>query len=543
MDKTLDFHRKEIIQQAFEMWDEKGELRDIEKDPIIKLLLSALAYQSHSVLQEMDTFKEETIKEFRNKLIPYYLIKPFPAYSVIQTKIKENLKDKIAPLTSFWVNENCVFEFGKKKYPFVPLFITKIIQATISDTVVNKETNTIELTLNSNEVIEDFSGLSFYFEGIGVNEDVEISINNRLLPIIKPYEYENLPFTDFFQSHLLLSEDNQLQLGRYDYWQELYLKNQIQFFYIDHYNPDKIINRSLTPVFSIRFKNLLKPEYLNDCTVKINCIPVVNVQQNTEYLTDDEPVKKLSADNCTFLNLLIDRNLDPHIDDYIIRHYGIERYSHKELLFQLNDLFNRFITDYYAFKDVEELKKGEKLETIYKTFREILPIIKKDRDDVHPNVYAIMKLNEKLTRSTESIKVNYLTTNCELANGISRGEKPVTISEFLDKEKTVLLQETTGGRNEERTEANINHLARYNLLTKDKLVTASDLKAFCYKELKDKIGRISIKNTGEQINILITLKDDFFPEQQEKEFFESLIQQKINARSLLCLPVRVEITV
>ena len=543
MDKTLEFHRKEIIRQALELWEEKGELREIEKDPIVKLLLSALASQSHSVLKEMETIMDDVINEFRNKLIPYYLIKPFPAYSIIQTKIKENLKDKLVPLTSFWVNEKSTFEFGKKKYPFAPLFNTKIIQATITNKEVNKDTSSIDLTLSCNEVIEDFSGISFYLEGIGVNEDVEISMDKKILPVIKPYEYENLPFTDLFQSHFLLSEDNQLQIGCFDYWQELYLKHQIQFYYIGEYNSDRIINRNLSPVFSIRFKNLLKPEYLYDCSVQINCFPVLNVQQNAEYLTDDEPVKKLSADDTTFLNLLVDIHTDSHIDDFIIRHYGVERYSHKELLYQLNDLFNRFISDYYAFKDIEELKKGEKLETIYKTFREILPVIKKDTEDVHPSVYAILKLGDKLTRPSDNVKVNFLTTNCELANGISKGEKPTTISEFLDKEKTVLLQDTAGGRNELRNEASINHLARYNLLTKDKLVTASDLKALCYRELKEKIRSVSVKNTGEQINVLITLKDDFFPEQKEKAFYEALIQQKINARSLLCLPVQVTLTV
>ena len=543
MDKTLDFHRKEIIRRAIEMWEEKGELQDIVKDPIIKLLLSALAYQSHAVMQEMSTFKEETVNEFRNKLIPYYLIKPFPAYSIIQTEIKENTNDKVEPLTSFWVDDQCSFDFGKKKYPFVPLFNTKIIQAAITNKEVNRQTNTIELTLTSNEVIEDFSGVSFYLEGLGVNEDVEIWLDQKQLPVIKPYEYNNLPFTELFQSPFLLSEDNRLQLGSFDYWQELYLKHQIQFFYIDRYNPDKIINRNLAPVFKIRFKSLLKPEYLHDCTIHINCFPVVNVQQNSEYLTDDEPVKKLSNYDSTFLNLLVDKNLNTSTDDYIIRHYGVERYSHKELLFQLNDLFNRFISDYYAFKDIAELKKGDKLENIYRTFREILPVIKKDRDDVHPSVYAILKLDEKLTRSGKSVKVNFLTTNCELANGISKGEKPAIVSEFLDREKTVLLQDTAGGRNEERNEASINHLARYNLLTKDKLVTASDLKALCYRELKEKIRTVSVKNTRELINVVITLKDDFFPEQQEKAFFESLIQQKINARSLLCIPVEVTITV
>ena len=543
MDKTLDFHRKEIIRQALEMWDERGDIRDIEKDPVIKLLFQALAYQSHSVLQEMETFKEQTINEFRNKLIPYYLIKPFPAYSIIQTKIKENTKEKVAPLTSFWVDEKSSFDFGKKKYSFAPLFNTKIVLATISDQKVNKKEHTIALTLSCKDVIEDFSGLSFFLEGMGINEDVEITMDNKVLPVIKPYEYENLPFTELFQSPFLLSEDNQLQLGRYDFWQELYLKHQIQFFYIGDYNASKIINRNLSPVFTIRFKNLLKPEYLNDCSIKINCFPAVNVQQNTVYLTDDEPVKKLSTDNSTFLNLLVDKNLETSTNDYIIRHYGVERYSHKELLFQLNDLFNRYISDYYAFKDVEELKKGDKLESIYKTFREILPIIKKDREDVHPSVYAILKLNDRLMHQEDSVKINFLTTNCELANGISKGEKPASTSEFLDKDKTVFLQETSGGRNEERNEATLNHLARYNMLTKDKIVTAADVKALCYKELKDKIRSVNVKNTGEQIDVKIILKDDFFPDPKEKAFYEAVIQQKLTARSLLCLPVRVSLNI
>jgi len=541
MEKTIDLHRKEIVRNALELWEEKGELREIEKDPIIKLFFAALAYQSHGVLQEMSSFKEEIINEFRNKLIPYYLIKPFPAYTIIQTKIKENAKENVPALSSFWIDEKSIFEFGKGKCPFTPLFKTKIIRATVSNKQVNQKTNTIDITLSSNEVIDDYSGLSFFIEGISDYSDVEISMDNKPLPVIKPADYDSLPFTELFDSHFLLSEDNQLQLGRFDYWQELYLKNQFQLFYIGEYNPDKIINRNPSPVFTIRFKNQSPLEYLQDCSIKINCFPVVNVQFNTTYLTDDEPIKKLSTDKSTFLSLMVDKNVSYDSDRFIIRHYGVERYNHKELLFQLNDLFNRFISDYYAFKDIEELKKGEKLETIYKTFKEILPVIKKDRDDIHPSVYAILKLRDKLLRPSESVKINYLTTNCELANGLKKGEKPVTISEYLDKEQTFLLKETEGGRNEERNEERLNHLARYNLLTKDKIVTVSDMKAFCYMELQNKIRDVSVKNTGEQIAIRIKLKDDMMPEPAERAYYESLLREKIYARSLLCLPVKVTI--
>ena len=544
MDKSLDNHRKELIRQAVELWEEKGDLKDIEKDPIIKLLFSALAYQSHAVSQEIASFEEMTVNEFRSKLIPYYLIKPFPAYSIIQTKIKENNKALIEQLTTFRVDANCTFEFGKTKIPFTPLFETTILNAAIKNQQINPGNHSITLTLTSQEVIDNFAGLCFYLEGLETCTDIEISLNNQILPVIKPDDYDNLPFTDCFRSHFLLAEENQLQYGGYDYWQELYLKQHIQLFFIDTYNTDKIPNRSLSPVFTIQFKNQGYAENIHECKVRINCVPVVNVQKNTLYLTDDEPIKKLSTERSAFLSLLYDPNTGTNTDRYLIRHFGIERYSQKELLFQLNDLFNRFISDYYAFKDIDELKKGEKLETIYRTFKELLPVIKKDNDDIHPSAYAILKLSDTLVYAGESVKIDYITTHCELANKIKQGEKPGALTEFLDKEHTILLVETAGGRNEERNEETLNHLARYNLLTKDRLVTASDLKAFCYRELKQMIRQVSVQNTGEKIQITIQLKEEPAPQEQEElAWYEQLLQQKIKIRSLLCIPIKVTITI
>jgi len=541
MEKSFEQHRIELIRQALECWEEKGDLKDLEKDPVIKILFSSLAYQSHTILQEISSFKEMAVNEFRNKIIPYHLIKPFPAFSIIHTRIKENDKAQNDPLTFFKVDDKTVFEFGKSKIPFTPLFNTKIINAQISNQQINQSDNSIELTLTSKEIIENFSGISFYLEGSGVNSDVEISIDNQLLPVIKPDDYDNLPFTNWFQNHYLLAEENQIQFGSYDYWQELYLKHQIQLFYIDNYDNVNIHERSLSHVFKIKFKGPLNRDYLKNCTVKINCLPVVNVQKSDVVLTDEEPVKKLSTEKSAFLNLLMNENTAGNMGNFIIRHFGIERYTQKELLFQLNDMFNRFISDYYAFKDMEELKKGEKLENLHKSFKELLPIIKKHDVENKPNVYAILKLDDKLMRANKNVEISFLNTNCELANGIKKGEKTLSTSEFLDKENTFLLLETTGGRNEDRNEENLNHLARYNLLTKDRLLTSSDLKAFCYRELKNKIKDVSVKNTGDRIVINIQIKNEYAQEQKEKEYYESLIQQKINVRSLISIPVYVTI--
>ena len=542
MENSSEQHRKQLIKESVEHWDEWVELRDIEDDPIVKLLFSALAYQSHSLSREISAFQDRIITEFRNKLIPYHLIKPFPAFSIVETKLGKNADPTIEPLSSFVVDEKSVFEFGKNKITFAPLFNTKIINATISDKQIEKDKYAIQLKLSSGSIIEDFSGLSFYFEESEMVPDIEISLNGQSLPLISPDDYDNLPFTNWFQHHYLLSEENQQQLGNYDYWQEFFLKNHVHMFYVNEYDTAKIKNTSNAPIFKIHFKSKLELQYFQNRNIKINCLPVLNVQKKSVTLTDSAPIKKLSDEKEMFLNILSDENSEVSENEFYIRHFGIERYHQEELLFQLNDLFNRFISDYYAFKDIEELKKGEKLDALYKSFRELWPVIMRNKNNNYSGAYAILKLKKNLKHQYSSVILNYLTTNCELANGIKEGEKAGAASEFLDKGCTILLIDTTGGRDEELNEENLNHLARYNLLTKDKLITVTDLKAFCYRELKNKVRSVTVNNAGKRIDIKIKLKEEFAFDQQEKKYYEALIRQKIKVRSLLSLPLNINIS-
>ena len=538
MENSFEQHRRQLIREAIEHWDEKGELLNIENDPVVKLLFSALAYQSYSISREISAFKGKVVAEFRNKLIPYHLIKPFPALSVIETRLAKN-KDS---LTSFVVDEKCEFEFGKSKMPFAPLFKTTVIDAKISDIQADKNSNTLQLTLSSDEIIEDFSGMSFYFEDSEMTPDVEISLNSQFLPVIKPDDCDNLPFTDWFQHHYLLSEDNQLQYGNYDYWLEFFVRKHINICYINAYNCNRIKNTTTSPVFNIHFKSRLELQYFQNRTIRINCLPVVNVQKHSVMLNNNDPVKKLSVDKSVFLNLLVGENTEKNDDDFYIRHFGVERYNQEELLFQINDLFNRFISDYYAFKDIEDLKKGEKIENLYKNFRELWPVIMRNENRNYSGVYAILKLNRNLKYQFNNVTIDYLTTHCELANNIREGEKATVASEFLDKGNTVLLMDTTGGREEEYSEEILNRLARYNLITKDRLVTCADLKAFCYRELKSKIEEVTVQNTGKRIDIQIILKEeDASDDPSEKFFHETLLKQKIKVRSLFSLPIVVNI--
>jgi hypothetical protein len=56
MESTFEQHRRLLMKEAMEHWDEKSELYDIENDPVVKLFFSALAWQSYSISLEIDAF-------------------------------------------------------------------------------------------------------------------------------------------------------------------------------------------------------------------------------------------------------------------------------------------------------------------------------------------------------------------------------------------------------------------------------------------------------------------------------------------------------
>ncbi len=541
MAHSFEEHREEIIGQALEKWKESEELKDIELDPVIKLLFSALSSQSYTITQQMDEFRQQVVNEFRDSTLPYHLIKPFPAFSLLQTGIKGDNNTVENSLDCFIAGEDTYFEFGKSKTRFTPLLETKIIQAQLTDNAVNAEEQEITYTLSSPLFIEDYAGLSLYVEHADRELDITVRIDGQEVPVVSPAAYESLPFNSLFHKHRLLTDQNQLPFGAYEYWAAFQARHQAQLFYIGSYDTRLIRAKSKSPVLSIICKNPMSGEQLKKLHVRINCVPVVNIQKSHITLSPQEPVKSLSSGDTYFLSLLQDENGHPDTSPFLIRHYGIERYNREELLWQLNALYNRFISDYYAFKDIDELKKGDKMDNLYKAFKEILPVVKLNRSNKPFENYAVLKLDKRLQPPNDKVGIHYLSTNCEQANGIKAGEKPVSLSEFLHRDNTFLLKDTTGGKTEEKNEETLNHLSRYSILTRGTLVTKADIKAFCYKELRSKVQDVTINHQDGVTQVDIRLNKEAVPEKEEKEYEERRMANNILQSGIVGLRVKVTI--
>jgi hypothetical protein len=536
--KTFDDYYKEIKQNIIDHWTKEGHaVRNMENDPVVNLLLSALSYQAYHIHNKIDQFENKTIKEFRDRMLPYHLVKPVPAFSIVETKLIEGCNEKI-------IDETCTFEFQnskKQKVTFVPLLNTKVIDAELKMAYQLEET-VWRIQLQTATPITDLSGLSFYLDTDKHIEIESITCCGERLPLLKPSQYNELPFTKWFNNTHLFLDQNYYLFGSFDYWQELFLTHSAQMYYIGRYHTKTPQNKATEIELDFTFNSATSSNNF----VKINCIPVVNVEKEGVVVDERNPVKDLTTDTGEFLNLLYDEENRNDYENILIRQFNVERYNSYQLFEQMQEMLYRYNSDYYAFQNNRELKTGDILNNLQHVMEDIRDVVSKlDEKMREDHYYAI------LTKSNPNIKkvdLQYLTTAGASANGIRKDEKATRTPISLNNSKTVLLLETKGGSDAVKDEAQKEDIAKYYHHTKDRLVTPADIiifiKTFHFEnvKLKDEIENISIQREDEHITVTVHLKvNSSLKGSNQCEILSSTLQNKISLRSSGVLPFRVKI--
>jgi hypothetical protein len=281
--------------------------------------------------------------------------------------------------------------------------------------------------------------------------------------------------------------------------------------------------------------------------MKINCIPVVNVEKEEVTVDERNPVKTLTTDNAQFLNLLCDENSQNNYENILIRQFNVERYNSSQLFEQMQDMLYRYNSDYYAFQNNRELRNGDILNNLQLVMEDIRHVVSKLDEKMRPEHYYAI-----LTRNNPDIKkvdLKYLTTAGASANGIKKDEKAAKTPVSLNNSKTFLLLETKGGRDALTDESQKEALAKYYHHTKDRLVTPADIivfvKTFYFENVKlgDEIENVSVKREDEYITVSVNLKANSYLRTSDKRaVLSQTLQTGISLRSSGILPFRVVIS-
>lgn len=533
------------LEGKWDLENPEAPYNGMENDPIINLILTAVVYESNLLKDELNTFHDKLIDDCLDLMLPYNLAGPVPAMALMESYPNKGKKSIILDdSTRFMIKK----KNSKAKTPlsFYPILKTKLVNAKIENiNRVSDNTWNVDLYLQDSD--DSLAGITFYFDDMQF-ADIKVSHKNKEIPIIKPWELDKLPLNSMFSTTSCIYNSSMVY-GLESQWYDLWAKHDMNLFMIQWSYEQSVGDNLVHLVFE--FDDCASDMYLDNENLHINCFPIVNVILNNSnnslpfLLSESKPIVCISNDNWSinndiddtlneapnfFMNLVsLEGNEYRYKDKFILRRFGTERFNLNELLVLAKKLIHKYQTDFYAFQSIEQLQNSIVIQKFDDVLKEIIDIFSKQKE---PNygVYAILKHTRSNSTLNNAIKINALFTNGSYANCNDRDvsiSTPSNLSNILDNKNTRILSTIAGGKDPIKDTDVKQQLAKYYILTNDRIVTRNDLRSFVTAQLATcGINENSVKN----ITITNSISDNLLIQNVEIELNNNVKNNNISVQ-------------
>lgn len=569
-------------------------------DPIAKMMLVALLYETQKIRDVIDGFDQKLIDRFCENFIPMQDVEAMPALAVVSPLFKKN-KDsdciQIGSGVSFTYKEKS----SKTAISYLPLFKNMLvpyedIYVLTRNRLTSKEyvyeiqmekSNILRIGIHTKAEVESLEGFSFFLnkkdnvypQAISVMgssaESIGFSMMNRMedIEMLEPFDAQQVS-TRF--------------LSVIEYWKERLqeLPGGVLVTITDKTrNRDLFKKRAYPRVF----QNWLESDVLNcfndetlwfqvefpenyivsdDCEVIFNAIPVVNVDLNSVTLTQAAPVAKLQKQDGSFFVSVLETSNAAHkqgfsmsAEEFVIRDFDAHCYHHGDLYRDIRNLYNHFVEDYYAFIEYNGLKDGQDIKRLKELVNKIAKSVGEKNDKFKFDSGTYVMKNIKQATNNSVTKVSFLTTLGALGNmldvTVNSGSSKLECKKLPVIESNVPVVVSASGGKDKATADQRYELIRYYSLTNDRLYTKMDVEAFVRKELiaiygKEEFKRIFINvhiegtagrdSVQHGLYVDIEFKDKKNYEKANAIGMEDVLNRKIINHSCISMPIKVELS-
>ena len=136
---------EELLREAINIWrqsDDNDKLDGLENDPVLKLMITALAYQANESASDLEALKTEVMEEFAQLLTPYEVGHAVPATTVIEAVLQDSVNE-------VELNSQSGFMLNGTNYTFLPLLRTRLLNAKVNS-VVRMDGRRFKVTIHFN---------------------------------------------------------------------------------------------------------------------------------------------------------------------------------------------------------------------------------------------------------------------------------------------------------------------------------------------------------------------------------------------------------
>ena len=554
---------EELLREAINIWqqsDDNDKLEGLENDPILKLMITALAYQVNESISDLEAMKDEVLEEYAQLLTPYEIGHAVPATAVISTALLD-------PISELELNSSSSFTLNGTDYKFIPLLKTRLLN--IKDiSIVRIDGRRWKVTMNFSTPTNDLSGFAFAIKNQNF-QDVNITLNRQQVPIAKPWDYSELPLSDCFGLDTIIYNRSQTFEASATCL-DLFARQNVRIFVIRPHKRSQFTNVE-TDTFDLifEFSGINDSFKFDKNNLILNPVILVNAELHNTTLSSQTPVIRVGGYdkndeqvNQQFLHAIRPSEEQLYGNSLIeIRRVAADRFNQGRLVKLLNAVIARYHSDYYAFQNLKGISGDKTMQALQEILSRLVDIARKDQLRQIPGIYILLRDTKLLQTKDGSVEVGYLTTAGAGINSSLNADCSFIVPTGLNSSQTHQIANPVMGSDEITEESAQASLSRYYIATCDRIVTPADIKLFCYNELltrygiiRDMIRQITVNRRqqierngpGYEIVVDILLADNPFVKRSFEEkvsLVEMLLQKMIEVRSTNIYPIVVTIQI
>ena len=553
---------EELLNEAINIWrlsDDNDKLEGLEKDPILKLMITALAYQTNESISDLEAMKTEVLEEYAQLLTPYEIGHAVPATAVVTTALQDSVSE-------IELNSSSAFILSGTEYKFLPLLNTRLIN-TKDITIVRIDGRRWKVSLSFSTTIRELSGFAFAIKNQNF-QDLNITVNKQQLYLAKPWDYSELPLSDCFGLDTILYNRSQTYEASATCF-DLFARQNLRIFVIRPHKASQIVETDTIDLI-FEFSGINDKFSFDKNSLILNPIILVNAELHHTTLSGQTPVIRVGGYdkneeknvNLQFLHAIRPSEEQLYGNSLIeVRRVAADRFNQGRLVRLLNAIIARYHSDYYAFQNLKGISGDKTMQALQEILLRLADSAKKDQLRQVPGTYILLRDTKLFQRNDASVEISYLTTSGAGVNAILNADSTFTVPTGLNSTQTRQIASPVMGSDEVTDESAQASLSRYYIATNDRIVTPADIKLFCYNELLTRYGivrdmvrqltvnrrqQIERHGPGYEIVVEILLVDNPFIKRSFEEKIsqvEILLQKMIEVRSTNIYPIVVTIQI
>ena len=441
---------EELLREAFNIWrqsDDNDKLDGLENDPVLKLMMTALAYQTNESTSDLEALKTEVMEEFAQLLTPYEIGHAVPATTVVETALMDSVSETE-------VDAQNAFTLNGTNFTFLPLLRTRLLNAKVKS-IIRMDGRRFKVSIHFNSPIKDLSGFAFAVDSLDF-QDLSVSIRDQQLPLIRPWDYSELPLQDCFGLDTILYNRSQTYEASATCL-DLFARQNIRLFVIKPHTPTRFLATETDVVdlifefsgISDRFVFAIQHLFLNP-------IVLVNAQLHQTTLSPQTPIARVAGYdkdedhvNLQFLHAVRPSEEQLYGNSLVeVRKVAADRFNQGRLVRLLNALIARYHSDFYAFQGLQGFSGDKTMQTLQETLTRLMEMVKKDQLRQVPGVYLLLRNLRLIESGKGSVDVSYLTTSGAGVNASLNADSTFTVPGGMSAAQTRQIAHPVMGRDE-----------------------------------------------------------------------------------------------